>query len=111
MDVGSKEYSKKLTNIKLLDGRPFEGKLRPSQLSTYEDGSLDPNLICQYCKDKGHELVNCRQLQHMLSQECLAIKGIVAQQTANYQQVTPHYPEPNLGQRGKGLRDTQMQPS
>ena len=40
----------------------FLGKCCEPQLSTGKDGSTDPSLSCQYCKDTGHELGNCARL-------------------------------------------------
>ena len=40
------------------------------------DGSLDTNLMCQYCKDTGHELENCKQLQNKLTHKHAAMQSI-----------------------------------
>ena len=53
-------------------GKPFLGTNRPTELSKGLDGSLDPNLSCQYCKDTGHEKENCRWLQKKLAHDHLA---------------------------------------
>ena len=55
--------TKKLASDQETKGKPFLGTSRPSELSKGLDGSLDPNLSCQYCKDISHEKENCRQLQ------------------------------------------------
>ena len=34
--------------------KPYLGKPRPSKLTPGIDGSLDPELSCQYCKDTSH---------------------------------------------------------
>ena len=34
--------------------KPYLEKPHPSQLAPGVDGSLDPSLTCQYCKDTGH---------------------------------------------------------
>ena len=39
--------------------KPFLGRCHEPQLSVGKDGSTDPSLSCQYCKDTGHELGNC----------------------------------------------------
>ena len=39
--------------------KPYLGKPRPSQLAPSVDGSLNPELECQYCKDTGHLKDNC----------------------------------------------------
>ena len=55
--------TKKLASDQETRGKPFLGTNRPSELSKGLDGSLDPNLSCQYCKDTSHEKENCRWLQ------------------------------------------------
>ena len=42
--------------------KPYLGKPHPSQLAPGVDGSLDPSLTCQYCKDTGHLKENCVKL-------------------------------------------------
>ena len=50
--------------------KPYLGKPRPSQLaSSSADGSLNPELECQYCKDTGHLKDNCIKLNHWLANE------------------------------------------
>ena len=44
--------------------KPFLGKPQEPQLSAVKDGSIDPEKMCQYCKDTGHELDNCKYLQY-----------------------------------------------
>ena len=44
-------------------GRPFLGKIRPSQLSQGKDGTTNPDQTCHYCKDTGHLLENCVRLE------------------------------------------------
>ena len=55
--------TKKSVSDQETKGNQFLGTNRPPELSKGLDGSLDPNLTCQYCKDTGHEKENCRQLQ------------------------------------------------
>ena len=43
-------------------GKKFMGTPRPPKPLVGVDGSLDNNLMCQYCKDTRHELDNCKQL-------------------------------------------------
>ena len=43
--------------------QPFQGKLRPSQLSAGIDGTINPEKSCNYCKDTGHLIGNCLRLQ------------------------------------------------
>ena len=48
-------------------GRPsrsFLGKPQEPQLSAGKDGTMDPDKMCQYCKDTGCELNNCKCLQY-----------------------------------------------
>ena len=42
--------------------KPYLGKPHPSQLTPGVDGSLDPALTCQCCKDTGHLKENCVKL-------------------------------------------------
>ena len=42
--------------------KPYLGKPHPSQLAPKLDGSLDPSLTCQYCKDTSHLKENCVKL-------------------------------------------------
>ena len=44
-------------------GKPFLGKCHPSKLAAGKDGVINPEQSCQYCKDTGHLLENCLQLQ------------------------------------------------
>ena len=44
-------------------GKPFLGKHRPSKLAAGKDGVTNPEQSCRYCKDTGHLLKNCLQLQ------------------------------------------------
>ena len=44
--------------------RPFLGKPWEPQLSVGKDGTIDPDKMCQYCKDTGHELDKCKHLQY-----------------------------------------------
>ena len=43
--------------------KPYLGQQRPPQLAKGTDGSLNPNLSCNYCKDKGHMKDKCVKLQ------------------------------------------------
>ena len=47
--------------------KPYLGKPHPSQLAPGVDGSLDPALTCQYCKDTGHLKENCVKLTQQLA--------------------------------------------
>ena len=44
-------------------GKPYAGIPRPSECSAGKDGTTNPEQSCWYCKDTGHELPNCLQLQ------------------------------------------------
>ena len=48
---------------------PYSGKPWPSQLAPGADGSLNPDLECQYYNDSGHLKENCIKLNHQLAQE------------------------------------------
>ena len=50
-------------------GKPYLGKPRPSKLAPGMDGSLDPELPCQYCKDTSHLKENCVKLNRRLAFE------------------------------------------
>ena len=49
--------------------KPYLGKPRSSQLAPGADGSLNPELECQYCKDTGHLKDNCIKRNQWLSYE------------------------------------------
>ena len=49
--------------------RPYLGKPRPSKLAPGINGSLDPELCCQYCKETGHLKKNCIKLNRRLAFE------------------------------------------
>ena len=50
-------------------GKPYLGKARPLQLVLGIDGSLNPELSCQYCKDTGHLKENCIKVNRRLALE------------------------------------------
>ena len=55
------------------------GKHCEPQVSAGKDGSTDPSLSCQYCKDTGHELGNCARLaarQEFLAHQQQAKEGL-----------------------------------
>ena len=76
--------TKKLASDQETKGKPFLGTSRPSELSKGLDGSLDPNLSCQYCKDTGHEKENCRQLQKKLARDHLVAQEQKTSGNANH---------------------------
>ena len=49
--------------------KPYLRKPRPSQLAPGADGSLNPDLECQYCKDTVHLNDKCIKLNHQLALE------------------------------------------
>ena len=53
----------KEVTISLAEASHFWGKHRPSQLAAGKDGVTNPEESCQYCKDMGHLLENCPQLE------------------------------------------------
>ena len=79
LNVGDK---KTLTNTNN-SGKIFMGTPRPPKPSVGVDGSLDTNLTCQYCKDTGHELDNCKQPQKKLAHEHAAMQSIVTEELLN----------------------------
>ena len=57
----------------------FLGKCHEPQLSAGKDGSTNPSLSYQYCKDTGHELANCVRLiarQELLAHQQQAKEGL-----------------------------------
>ena len=77
--VGNKKNQPSKTN----SGNTFKGIPRPPKPSAGVDGSLDNNLTCQYCKDTGHELDNCRQLKNKLASKCIATQSVVTGESLN----------------------------
>ena len=74
---------KKTQPSKSDSGNKFMGRPRPPKPSAGVDGSLDKKLTCQYCKDTGHELENCRQLKSKLAHEHEAMQSIVTKGSLN----------------------------
>ena len=56
----SKDPSKKISGTKPLEGKSYLGKAKQPQTTKGLDGTTNPNLTCQYCKDSGNELDNCK---------------------------------------------------
>ena len=44
-------------------GKPYAGIPQPPECSAGKDRSTNPEQSCWYCKDTGHELLNCLWLQ------------------------------------------------
>ena len=76
--VGDKKTQPSKTN----SGNKFMGIPRPPKPSEGVDGFLD-NLTCQYCKDTGHKLQNCRWLKNKLAHKCAAMQSIVTKGSLN----------------------------
>ena len=74
---------KKTQPSKIESGSKFMGTPRPPKPSAGVDGSLINNLTCQYCKDTGHELENCRQLKNKLAHKHAAMQSIVTEELLN----------------------------
>ena len=64
-------------------GKPFLGTPRPPQLMPGFDGSLDPSLECKYCKDKGHNVFNCKKVKLKEERARVAQTQSVLTQTPN----------------------------
>ena len=79
----TKDPSKKMSGTKHLGGKPYLGKTKEPQITKGLDGTTDPNLTCQYCKDSGHELVNCKKLQQKIQREQLAAESVIAEMALN----------------------------
>ena len=78
--VGNKKTTSDNNNT---GGKKFLGTSRPPKSAMGTDGSLDINLICWYCKDTGHKLENCKQLQCKLAHECMTMQGVVTEELLN----------------------------
>ena len=66
LHVGDKKMSSSNTNR----GNKFMWHPETPKPSAKVDGSLDSNLMCQYCKDTWHELENCKWLQNKSASKC-----------------------------------------
>ena len=69
LKLGSQPTTKDGTDSKETGfvSKSYLGKPRPSQLAPSADGSLNPELECQYCKNSGHLKDNCIKLKHQLA--------------------------------------------
>ena len=56
---------------------------RPPKPSMEIDGSLNTNLMCQYCEDISQELDNCKGLQQKLAHKHAAMWSIVTEESLN----------------------------
>ena len=79
----SKDPSKKISGTKPLVGKPYLGKAKQPQIKKGIDGTTDPNLTCQYCKDTGHEPDSCKKLQQKIQWEQLAAESVIAKKALN----------------------------
>ena len=68
----------------------YNGKPQPSQLSPGDDGTLDSDSTCHYCKDTDHRKNNCLWLNRNLAHELQMTKGFVAQQENNTNDTEPN---------------------
>ena len=75
--VGNKKIQPSNTN----GGKKFMRTPKSPKPSAGVDGSLNNNLTCLYCKDTGHELENCRQLQNKLAHIYAATQRIVTEES------------------------------
>ena len=66
MFITEKDLSKKLSGTKPLGGKPYLVKSKEPQITKGLDGTTDPNLICSYCKESGHECENCSKLKQKI---------------------------------------------
>ena len=66
---GNKPQKSDTNGVSGYTREPYLGKPRPLQLALGVDGSLDPELSCQYCKDTGHLKENCIKLNRRLALE------------------------------------------
>ena len=74
---------KKTTPSNTSGGNKFMGTPRPPKPSAGVDWSLDNNLTCQYCKDTGHELENCKWLQNKLAHKHAAMQSVKTEELLN----------------------------
>ena len=77
-----KDPRKKISGTKALGCKPYLGRTKQPQITKGLDGTIDPNLICLYCKDSGHEL-NCKKLQQKIQREQVAAESIIAEMALN----------------------------
>ena len=75
------------------NSKPYLGKPYPSQLAPGVDGSLDPALTCQYCKDTSHLKENCVKLTQQLALDKQEPSNIGARKNADHTTSTSHPPK------------------
>ena len=75
--------TRKIHPVRSHSGNKFMGTPRPPKPSAGVDRSLHNNLTCQYCKDTGHELENCRWLKNELACKCTATQSIATEESLN----------------------------
>ena len=63
MYTSQKGPSEKLSGMKPTESNPYLEKIKPQEITKGIDGTINPCLMCCYCKDTGHELDNGRKLQ------------------------------------------------
>ena len=69
MSGGNKPQKNVINGTSGYTGKPYLGKTRPPQLTLGDDGSLDPELCCWYCRDTSHLKENCVKLNRRLAPE------------------------------------------
>ena len=69
INVGNKPQKSDTDGTNGYIGKPYLGKPRPPKLTLGIDGSLDPEISCQYCKDTSHLKENCVKLDRRLAWE------------------------------------------
>ena len=52
-----------ISGTKPTGGKPYLEKSKPSEITKGLDSITSPTNMCEYWKDTGHELDNCRKLQ------------------------------------------------
>ena len=55
-------YKKQVSNKKVKENKPYFGKTQDPIPTKGKDGSLNIMDICNYCKNPGHVLSNCKKL-------------------------------------------------
>ena len=64
-------------------GKPYLGKLRPSEITKRPDGITNCSLTCCYCKDTGHEPDKCKKAAAKIQRGQLAVENIIVQNVLN----------------------------
>ena len=78
-----KDPINKLTGTKPTGGKSYLGKSKPPEFTKGLDDTIDPNHMYHYCKDSGHDLDSCRQLQQKRQRKQLAAERFIAEKALN----------------------------